>query len=220
MSVGQHYQGDAGRRYFAWQQSVSSAGAALNAQKFTRYVSAGDTLIDFGCGAGFLLEALEAREKLGVEPNEAAREIIVSRGLRVVGSTTEIEDAYADVVVSNHALEHTLSPLDELQGLLRILKPRGKLVLRLPLDDWRTQRKYDPTDINHHLFAWTPLLLGNLLSDAGFEVQNVRTVTRAWPPHLQAFLRLPPNVFEAVSWSFSVIARRRELAALAIKPNA
>ena len=38
-----------------------------------------------------------------------------ARGIRVVATTRELEDAIADVVISNHALEHTLAPLDELR---------------------------------------------------------------------------------------------------------
>ena len=43
-----------------------------------------------------------------------------------------------DVVISNHALEHTLSPFDELVELRRVLRSGRRLeVLWLPLDDWR-----------------------------------------------------------------------------------
>ena len=33
-------------------------------------------------------------------------------------------------------------------------------------------RKYQPGDINNHLFTWNPLLLGNLMNAAGFKVKS------------------------------------------------
>jgi hypothetical protein len=44
---------------------------------------------------------------VGVEVNELARSAAQRRGLVIVSSTHELEDGIADVVISNHALEHT-----------------------------------------------------------------------------------------------------------------
>ena len=52
-------------------------------------------------------------------------------------------------------------------------------MLWLPLDDWRMQRRAGRDD-NHHLYAWTPLLLRNLLDEAGSELERVRVVAHAW----------------------------------------
>ena len=52
-------------------------------------------------------------------------------------------DAVADVIVSNHALEHIEAPIDALRQLRPKVKPDGKLVLVLPIDDWRSQRRWD-----------------------------------------------------------------------------
>jgi len=220
MGVGQHYQGTAGQRYFEWQRRNGASKGAINARKFAEDIPPDSVLVDFGCGGGFLLEQLRAREKKGIEPNQAARESALARGLNVVASASELEAESVDVVISNHALEHALSPFDELRDLARILKPGGKLVVWLPLDDWRAQRKLNPEDVNHHLYAWTPLLLGNLLTEAGFEVQGVWPVTRAWPRGIHRLKRLPASVLEPLSWAWSVAARRRQLRAIALKPAA
>ena len=219
-SVGRHYRGELGEEYFDWQGSGADVNAAIESTKFAPHVSPTDTVVDFGCGAGALLAKLRIGEGVGVEPNPPARGAAKARGVRVVASTGELEDAMADVVISNHALEHTLAPLSELRELRRILKPGGRLVLWLPLDDWRTQRRSSDEDVNHHLYTWTPLLLHNLLDEAGFEVRECRVVTHAWPRfHQTLFRRLPRPAFDVLARMWAVLRRRRQVMALAERPS-
>jgi SAM-dependent methyltransferase len=217
--VGQHYRGELGEEYFAWQRRGAELGAQLELHKFAPHVGPDDTVVDFGCGAGYLLGLLGAKAAVGVEPNDAARHDATERGVRVVAATSELPDHFADVVISNHALEHTLHPLEELAGIRRILQPGGRLVLYLPLDDWRRQRHTDPSDINHHLYTWTPLLLSNLLTEAGFEVLEARTVAYAWPQlHDRLYRLLPRKAFDAVCVAWSVLRRQRQVMAVARAP--
>ncbi len=218
--VGKHYRGQLGTKYFAWQGQGGELSAQIERTKFERWTSSDTAVVDFGCGAGHLLELLPASRRLGVEPNESARLVAQERGLNVVASTSEVPERFADVVISNHALEHTLAPWDELCGLRRVLKPNGRLVLWLPLDDWRTQR-HPLEDDNHHLYAWTPLLLRNLLDEAGFEVELVRVVTHAWPQfHEQLFRALPRRAFDALATAWAFTTRHRQLMAVASCPLA
>jgi ubiquinone/menaquinone biosynthesis C-methylase UbiE len=73
-----------------------------------------------------------------------------------------LPDRSADVVISNHALEHAVrQPI----ALRRLLRPGGCLVLMLPING--CARSGDPTERHqHHLYTWTPLLFGNLLKEA------------------------------------------------------
>ena len=80
-----------------------------------------------------------------------------------MSSLREVETASVDVIISNHALEHCREPFGELVEMRRVLRPNGQVVLILPLDDWRRSRNFRVNDINHHLFAWTPLLIGTWL---------------------------------------------------------
>ena len=108
--VGKHYGGQLGTKYFAWQGQGGELSAQIERTKFERWTSSDTAVVDFGCGAGHLLELLPARRRLGVEPNESARLVAQERGLNVVASTSEVPEQSADVVISNHALEHTLAP--------------------------------------------------------------------------------------------------------------
>ena len=214
--AGAHYAGDRGAEYLSYQRRFGELGAELNLFKFVDHVGRDDAVVDFGCGIGALLERLPAASKTGVEVNEPARLEAQARGLRVVTSTTELEDGTADVVISNHALEHTLAPLDELRDLMRVLRPGGRVVLWLPVDDWRTQRRPRP-DPNHHLYTWTPLLLANLLEEAGFAVEECRVVTHAWPPFTATVSRLPRPLFDLFARTWAVLRRRRQVMAIGRK---
>jgi SAM-dependent methyltransferase len=213
--VGRHYSGERGEAYLTYQRRYGELGAELNRFKFEPHVRPTDAVLDFGCGIGVLLERLDAADKTGVEVSDLARRAARERGLRVVASTGELADASADVVISNHALEHVLSPLEELRELRRVLRTTGKLVVWLPIDDWRAQRR-PRADPNHHLYTWTPLLLSNLLEEAGFEVRECRVVTHAWPPFTSALARLPRPIFDVIAGIWAFLRRRRQLMAVAL----
>jgi SAM-dependent methyltransferase len=209
-----HSSGEAGAEYLAYQRRYGELGARLNLFKFAPHVRPSDAVVDFGCGIGALLERLDAAAKTGVEVSEPARREAQSRGLRVVAMAAELEAESADVVISNHALEHTVSPLAELRELRRVLKPDGKLVLWLPIDDWRAQQR-PRSDPNHHLYTWTPLLLANLLEEADYGVEECRVVTHAWPPATARLARLPRPLFDLLARTWAVLRRRRQVMAVA-----
>jgi SAM-dependent methyltransferase len=214
--IGRHYKGELGAQYYAWQHKGAELGAELERPKFAPYVGPRHTVVDFGCGGGFVLAGLDAGERIGIEVNDAARAAANGRGVRAVASAAELPDGCADVVISNHALEHTLAPVAELRELHRLLKPGGRLVLWLPLDDWRRERRPDPADINHHLYTWTPQLLANLLDEARFEVIETRVVTYAWPQlHDRLYRLLPRRAFDAVCVAWSFVRHRRQVMAVA-----
>jgi hypothetical protein len=41
---------------------------------------------------------------------------------------------------------------------------------------------YKPNDINHHLYSWSPMCLGNLFNEAGFSVHQCKPYIHNWPP--------------------------------------
>jgi len=218
-AIGSHYRGELGERYFGWQGSRGEQEARIELAKFEHEVDPGDRLVDFGCGGGWLLELLPAAERTGIEPNPAVRAEGLRRGVRIVESASELGDESADVVISNHALEHTLSPWHELGELRRILVPGGRLLLWLPVDDWRRQRRPRTDDVNHHLHTWTPQLPFNPLTEAGFEVPTCRLVAHAWPRfHLALFRLLPGPALDVLARLWARLALRRQVHAVAVKP--
>ena len=125
-----HYDKD----YFKWQKSIGEFGGWANKTKFLDFLKPNSTIIDFGCGGGYLLSAIEAKRKIGIEVNKVAATEAAKHGLEVFSSTLDVPDAIADFIISNNALEHTLRPLDELKALLPKLKPGGLCIFVVPCE--------------------------------------------------------------------------------------
>jgi SAM-dependent methyltransferase len=210
------YRGQLGRQYAATVQRNRRAEGVINRDKFAQYVKATDTVLDFGCASGSLLLSLEAAERIGIEVNPVTRGEAERAGVQAFESLEAIRDQTVDVVISNHALEHVLAPHYSLVELRRVLRPTGRLVICVPADDWRNAPRWRQGDPNHHLFAWTPLTLGNLLTEAGFEPESVMMRHRAWPRmyvHLHRIL--PTPIWEAICLIWAIARRRREIIAVA-----
>ena len=214
-----HYLGMEGQEYFRWQDRLGTWSGVWNARFFQAEIHPTDSVLDFGCGAGHLLAALTAGHKVGVEVNPAARQAALHYGLQLVPSLTQVDGTPFDVVISCHALEHVPTPLDTLIGLRSRLRTDGRLVLLLPLDDWRSadQRRYHVDDVNMHLHCWTPQALGNLLRAAEFRSVKVRIVTRAFPPRGDFLWGIGRPVFEAAATLAAMLKRRRQLLAVATR---
>ncbi len=45
-----HYTGEAGSRYFDYQNKNAEVGGRIEARKFKAYVKPTDAVLDFGCG--------------------------------------------------------------------------------------------------------------------------------------------------------------------------
>lgn len=171
-----HYDAD----YFAWQRSVGEFSAKANRFRFQPHVAPTDRVVDFGCGGGFLLAALDCGARLGVEVNPVARAEAGRQGIQTVPSAEALPDEWADVVISNSALEHVEHPLHELRTIVPKLRHGGRLVVVVPLET--LDARFQPNDINQHLYTWSPLNLGNLVTAAGLIVEQVQASRIMWPP--------------------------------------
>jgi len=171
-----------GKDYFDWQKRIGAFGGVANLFKFRDHVKDTDVVVDFGSGGGFLLRNLPGRMKIGIEINGTARrEACLRAGIDAFASAAELPDAFADVIVSNHALEHVESPLEALRALRMKLKPGGRMVCVVPHEG--PQIAFDPADVNKHLYTWNPMTLGNLFTAAGFEVVACENLQHQWPPN-------------------------------------
>lgn len=213
-----HYLNDAGVDYFEWQDNNGNINGAINSRKFSKFVNQSDVVMDFGCGGGHMPANLVVQRKIGVEINPVARKRAESQLDQVLEKIEEVPNRSIDVVVSNHALEHVPFPIQALREIYRVLKPGGKLLLCVPIDDWRTQRHYDAANINNHLNTWSPQILGNSLREAGFEVrpESLKILTHAWFPQ---YLKLWTHeyLFDVLCRIYSVKVKRRQIFAVATK---
>jgi SAM-dependent methyltransferase len=168
--------------YFAYQKTVGEFGAWANLPKFENFVKPTDHVVDFGCGGGYQLAALTCADRIGIEPNAAAWPEGERIGVSIVGSPADVPDQWADVIISNNALEHCRHPLLELEALLPKVRPGGQLVFVAPCESIRL--KYNPDLLGHHLYGWSPMAMGNLFTEAGFVVEESKPYIHKWPTPL------------------------------------
>lgn len=179
-----HYQ----NKYYFWQKSIGEFGGRANLAKFASYIHSDDKIIDFGCGGGFLLANIVCREKIGVDVNQAAIKAVKQKGMKAYRSLAQVSDNWADLVISNSALEHVDQPLREVQLIYRKLKSGGKAVFVVPCES--VANSYFAKDINQHLYSWSPMNLGNLFYKAGFKIVEVKPYYHKWPPYYNLIRRL------------------------------
>ena len=210
----EHY--DAG--YFNWQDAGVDVKIHYKTALFGAHVSDRDAVLDFGCAGGSLIASIDCGKRLGVEINPVARRAASERGIVTYPALEDVPDNSVDVVITSHTLEHIPHPYVALRQIRDKLKPDGKLVLLLPIDDWRRGRKYHGGDVNNHLYTWTPLLLGNLLTEAGYRVHpsDIRRVRHAMMRHFEWFdTHLPRRVFNSFCTMWSYMRHAQEIIAVA-----
>lgn len=157
-------------------------------------------LVDVGCGTGLLqryLETLGWAETVGIEPSgdPTGREKL---GLQIFN---EPVDSFLgrpgraggfDVAVANHVIEHCYAPGALVRQLRDLLRPGGHVLIATPnirglSMRWKTllsglgwkARPFRHLDYPKHLVLFDPRNLARLVRDAGFEVIDVSTYTRA-----------------------------------------
>ncbi|MFZ0266921.1 class I SAM-dependent methyltransferase [Caulobacter sp.] len=205
------YQGAMGDAYHAQRaQSRDEAVQAQRAIDFAGLSTEQDVVLDFGCGTGGILGTLPAARKIGVEINERAAQEAQTRLDAVHPALADVPANSVDVIISFHALEHVGHPLTELQEMRRVLKPKGRLRIIVPCETplfHKPHRKWKPDDIDMHLYSWTPLTLGNLISVAGLQVVATDIVPMSSGGRLATMLKSSPRLAIAARWLKAIRAK-------------
>ena len=227
--ISDHYLGEKGSQYFEGGFGKEKYfGRLIQTNYFRPFCNDELILLDFGCADGFFLRNLPARKRIGVEANPVAREKCMEMStqesclIELHESLASVGDETVDIVISNHCLEHTLHPFDELKEMKRVLKQNGKLLLVVPFDDWRNSqyRNWVPNHKDNHLYTWSPMNLGNLLTDVGFAVEEITLIKSAWSPRLYWIYKyLGSGAFSLSCRMLSQIKNRREIFAKVAKPG-
>jgi ubiquinone/menaquinone biosynthesis C-methylase UbiE len=149
-------------------------------------ITAGDRVLDLGCGAGDLTAYLAqvAPQTVGADVAEAALARARARHpdleLRLISldGPLPFDDGAFDVVWSSEVIEHVADTARWLSEVRRVLAPRGRLLLTTP-DHGRlrlllggVERYCDP--VGDHLHLYTARSLHSLLRDFGFADITVR----------------------------------------------
>ena len=187
------------KTYFSDQKKVGVDNTFGVTKIFQKHIMSSDTVLDFGCGGGFLLGQINCSKRIGFDVNSVALETAKLNGLITVSSYDDIDDNSVDVVMSNSAIEHTPTPFEDICKLHSKLKVGGKAVFRVPHET--IGYKYKQNDWNYHLFTWSPMAIGNLFNEAGYKVISVGIEKGMQPPFYKIFRKIPlVSVFASFSY--------------------
>jgi SAM-dependent methyltransferase len=137
-----------------------------------------NSILEIGCGPGFFkahLNVNQNRKIYGLETNQVAAKMAVSKGYEVVSDSLDELLCNCqfrfDSIVLFQVLEHLENPRELLFQLKSLLKPNGRLIITVPnLDGYL--RLVDPL-LNlppHHLTRWSQRTLEKVGLQLGFKV--------------------------------------------------
>ncbi len=135
--------------------------------------------LDIGAGVGTLVQVAgdHGFRAHGVEVSEwASAYARDERGLNVVTGTIEdaaFPDAYFDVIVVNHVLEHVTDPAKLLGEANRILKDNGVIIVGVPnigsIMSRLLRERWPSLRPEEHIWHFTPRTLRRLMNKTGFQ---------------------------------------------------
>ena len=144
----------------------------------------GASLLDCGCGPGYLLERAHRRGFAveGIERNSAAAAAVASRyGFPVhVGALLDYGEGQFDVVTMMDVIEHLHDPFAALRKVAELTKPGGLFVVSTMDSDSLVsriagKRLEDFRRVREHLYFFTRHTMTGALERAGFEVLAVKS---------------------------------------------
>jgi SAM-dependent methyltransferase len=103
------------------------------------------TILDFGCGPGWLLSSLETKaKKYGVDSSQLAT-ISAQSFATVATDINDLNEDVFDLIVANHVLEHLKNPIETLISLINRLSPSGALIIGMPDFSSAMAHRFGPT---------------------------------------------------------------------------
>ena len=169
-----------GASYFEFQDPIGKKTVRLK-DRFQPYISIDSTVLDFGCGAGYLLDSIECKNKIGVDINPLALNEASKKGIKTFNTLKDVKNDSIDCIISNSTFGHLSNPIEILTELKSKLKIGGMVIFSIPHET--INFKFKQNDINQIFYTWSPMSLGNLFKNLGFEVIEVKIYKEIYFPN-------------------------------------
>lgn len=135
------------------------------------------SLLDIGAGTGDFLVTAKAQnwQVVGIEPNESAKKLAVSKGIPFKNNIESIDNQLFDVITMWHVMEHVPDVEHQIKELKRLLKPDGTIIIAVP-----NYKSYDAEyykefwaayDVPRHLWHFSKMSVQKLV-----EKENMKLV--------------------------------------------
>lgn len=134
-------------------------------------------VLDIGAGTGDFLSLLKTNgwHITGIEPNDKAKKIAISKGITFASSTEKLQTHSFDVITMWHVLEHVPDVQKQISELKRIVKPGGTIFVAVPnfnsFDAHYYGNFWAAYDVPRHLWHFSKTAIDKL-----FKVQDLKVV--------------------------------------------
>jgi SAM-dependent methyltransferase len=164
-------------------------------------------LLDFGCGNGTFLRRMASVgwHATGLDIGADAVAAVRASGIPAFQGTLPHPDLHLgsfDAITMRQSFEHVTEPRPVLKAAFDLLSPGGCLIIDIPnYDSWEVEYFDDAAqvlDLPRHVLHFSPETLRDILVASGFNVLDVRQVSRAsWVRKSVARLdRRPPKKYD------------------------
>jgi SAM-dependent methyltransferase len=137
-------------------------------------------VLDVGCGLGDRLRSLAQagfRNLSGIDPY-IETDFHYPDGVKVYKRSLAKVTGRYDFITLHHSFEHMSEPLNVMRHLRRLVKPSGRLLIRIPVADSRAWREYGTDwvqlDAPRHHYLHTRRSLGLLADQTGLHIDRIR----------------------------------------------
>lgn len=151
--------------------------AKISAEIITQHVGKVNSHLDIGCGRGYLLRAIDANVKMGVELDV---DYVKAKGIVIYPTVKKVPPKIFDLVTAIHILEHVPKPLEFLRSMKKFAGKNGYLVIEVPT--WKSPG--GPLRLPH-LFHFESDVLRLMCRSVGLKVIHTE-----FTPHLILICRV------------------------------
>lgn len=151
--------------------------AEIDSEIIKQYIGKVTSHLDLGCSRGFLLEAVGATVKIGVESDIKN---VSLKNVKVYPEIKKVPQKSFDLVTAVHTLEHVPDPINFLKDMIRKVSENGHLIIEVP--SWKSPG--GPLRLPH-LFHFEPDVLRLMCKEVGLQVLETK-----FTPHLLLICKL------------------------------
>ncbi len=135
-------------------------------------------ILDFGCGAGNLLQTLYHFGFRNLTGADAfiEKDIFYPNRVKIYKKTLKEISPFFDLIMLHHSFEHLPNPLETLQEIYKLLEKDRFCLVRIPVINFAWEKygvDWVQLDPPRHLFLYTERSFRLLAEKAGFSVEKI-----------------------------------------------